>query len=93
MAAFARNGDSLYDHATAAVAIAERYNLGFWRAYAEGYQSLALAWLHPNQGGLERLKTAVENRRRIHLHPGYSIFESSLAELLAQHGRRAKPRC
>lgn len=87
VAAFARESKVLDECASAAVAVAERYNLGFWRAYGNAFQALSFAWMKPLSGGIESLRTAVGTLRRLHLHRGYSIFESGLAELLAQHGR------
>jgi predicted ATPase/DNA-binding winged helix-turn-helix (wHTH) protein len=87
VAAFAQDSETLYEHASAAVAVAERYNLGFWRAYSSAFQALSFAWTQPLSGGIERLRIAVETLRRLGLHRGYSVFESGLAELLARYGQ------
>jgi len=70
--------------AQTAVEIAGNHNLGFWRAYAEGFYALAVANLAPTQSNLRALNTASAYLEKIHVHPGYSLFVSGSARACAE---------
>ena len=69
-----------------AVKIADRYNLGFWRSYAEGFIALAQSNISPSNSSLRSLKAAAASLSRIGVHPGYSLFTIGIARLQAHLG-------
>lgn len=86
--AIAEQWDRLADISDRAVKIADRYNLGFWRSYAETFAALARAKRYPSASNTRYLQSSELNLRRIGVHPGYSVFVSSVAQLKAQQGDR-----
>ncbi|MCX7307003.1 MAG: winged helix-turn-helix domain-containing protein [Afipia sp.] len=69
-----------------AVKIADRYNLGFWRSYAEGFIALSRSNTSPDNSSLRSLQAAAGSLSRIGVHPGYSLFTIGIARLQANLG-------
>lgn len=76
----------LSDAGDTAVRIADRYNLGFWRSYAEGFIALERANTSPGNSSLRSLQAAAGSLSRIGVHPGYSLFTIGIARLQANLG-------
>lgn len=76
----------LADAGATAVKIADRYNLGFWRSYAEGFIALARSNISPSSSSLRSLQATAASLSRIGVHPGYSLFTIGIARLQANLG-------
>lgn len=76
----------LADAGETAVKIADRYNLGFWRSYAEGFIALARSNISPSSSSLRSLQAAAASLSRIGVHPGYSLFTTGIAQVQANLG-------
>jgi predicted ATPase len=78
--------EKLADASETSVEIADRYNLGFWRSYAEGFIALARSNISPSSSSLRSLQAATASLSRIGVHPGYSLFTIGIARLQANLG-------
>lgn len=79
--AISQQWEKLADASETASKVADRYNLGFWRSYAEGFIALARANMSPNRSSLRLLQTTATSLGRIGVHPGYSLFTIGVARL------------
>lgn len=79
--AISQQWEKLADASETASKVADRYNLGFWRSYAEAFIALARANMSPNRASLRLLQTTATNLDRIGVHPGYSLFTIGAARL------------
>lgn len=87
VATFANDLPTLERDARAAVLLAERHGLGFWRCYGQGFADLARLWSLRDTTSTDRMRASLAALEAVGVSPGYTMLTIALAEHLMGSGR------